>query len=234
MPPVLLLLKYGDAISLALPELSAYKQTWRQGEKVGKIIILRDISTTNPHSAHIRILEGLKIGNDVSSFNDLHKFWQTKFSIQTLNDEFYRDLQKWFYFAVAQVKLPNQQVDSETTKNFLVRLLARTMFCWFIKEKGLIQPKLLELSDYQGKRYKLTNDTENADFLQSNSYYRGILQNIFFNSLNKKDKRSMKDFKWTKYLNPGFDINWLTAIPFLNGGIFDLISEDTIESLAAK
>ncbi|MDR1884216.1 MAG: hypothetical protein LBR26_15760 [Prevotella sp.] len=88
--PVVLLLNYEidgqNVISLVLSERFLYKQAWLEGEKVGKIITLKDISVDKPHAARIHILEGLKIGNDIRSFNDLHKFWQTKFSIQTLND----------------------------------------------------------------------------------------------------------------------------------------------------
>jgi len=116
--------------------------------------------------------------------------------------------------------------EKENIKNFLVRLLARTMFCWFIKEKGLIKPEILELRDWDGEVYPLTADCGDDRFLESNSYYRGVLQNVFFNSLNQKDKKSLKDFKWTKYLHSDFKLAWFTAIPYLNGGIFDRLDED--------
>ncbi|MBK8329303.1 MAG: hypothetical protein IPL09_07505 [Bacteroidetes bacterium] len=104
--------------------------------------------------------------------------------------------------------------------------MARTMFCWFVKEKGLIKNELLELTDWQENKYKLTHDIEDKKFLKSNSYYRGILQNIFFNALNQKEKKSTKDFGWTKYWHPEFKTDWLTNIPYLNGGIFDKLDED--------
>lgn len=232
--PVALLLKYNlnaqTTISLALSERFKYKQEWRQGEKAGKVIMLKDINAVKPHTAHLKILSGLVIDSRViNSFRLLYNFWQSVFSLQALNNDFYSDLQEWFYFAAQNINLPYKPDyidDKENIKNFLVRLLARTMFCWFVKEKGLIQNELLELTDWQGNIFKLTNDIEDKGFPMSSSYYRGILQNIFFNALNQKEKKTSKDFKWAQYWHPDFKIEWLTKIPYLNGGIFDKLEED--------
>ncbi len=228
--PVTLIFKYGEQIAFANSERLKYKQEWREGEKVGKVTMLKDIHVSNTHAAHLKILSELKIDTkQIKSFSDLYKFWQTRFSLQALNDQFYADLQDWFYYASQNIKLPFKPDyinEKENIKNFLVRLLARTMFCWFVKEKGLIKHELLELTDWQKNRYKLTKDVDDEDFLQSNSYYRGILQNVFFNALNQKEKISIKDFGWTRYLHPNFDVKSLIEIPYLNGGIFDKLDED--------
>lgn len=227
--PVVVIFKYDDLIAIANCERTPYK-IQKEGEKVGKVTMLKDIRITNPHAAHLKILAGLSIDNqNLNSFEKLYRFWQNKFSLQALNDQFYKDLQDWFYYASQHIKLPFKPdfiSDKENVKNFLVRLLARTMFCWFIKEKGLIKPELLELTDWEGNKYPLTNDIIEKTFLDRNSYYRGILQNMFFNALNKREKKSIKDFKWTKYLIPGFNFNWFIEIPYLSGGIFDKLQED--------
>jgi hypothetical protein len=237
--PVVVVFKYGGAdgeyLAFANTERLKYKRD-REGEKAGKVTLLRDVSIANTHAAHEKIIfgdksfKGLKIDpSKVNSFKKLYDYWQTVFSLQSLNDQFYADLQDWFYYASQQIKLPfrpDYVPEKENIKNFLVRLLARTMFCWFIKEKGLIKPEILELRDWDGRVYPLVGDFEDENFLDSNSYYRGVLQNIFFNSLNQKDKKSLKDFKWTKYLHSDFQIEWFTAIPYLNGGIFDKLDED--------
>jgi tRNA1(Val) A37 N6-methylase TrmN6 len=228
--PVTLIFKYDEQIAFANSERLKYKQEWREGEKVGKVTMLKDVNVINTHAAHLKILSELEIDTkEIKSFSDLYKFWQTRFSLQALNDQFYADLQEWFYYASQNIKLPfkpDYVNEKENIKNFLVRLLARTMFCWFVKEKGLIKHELLELTDWQKNRYKLTQDVDDKKFLKSNSYYRGILQNVFFNALNQKEKKSIKDFGWTKYLHPDFDIKSLTEIPYLNGGIFDKLDED--------
>ena len=237
--PVVVVFKYADAdnkyLAFANTERSKYKRN-QEGEKAGKVTLLRDVSISNIHSAHEKIIfgdksfKGLKIdASKVNSFKKLYDYWQTVFSLQALNDQFYADLQDWFYYASQHIKLPfrpNYVPEKENIKNFLVRLLARTMFCWFIKEKGLIEPEILELRDWDGRVFPLVKDFEDENFLESNSYYRGVLQNIFFNSLNQKDKKSLKDFKWTKYLHSNFQVEWFTEIPYLNGGIFDDLDED--------
>jgi hypothetical protein len=228
--PVVVIFKYAGQIAFANTERIRYKQGWREGEKVGKVTMLKDINVAKTHAAHIKILANLNIENQrVNSFAKLYQYWQTQFSLQALNDQFYKDLQAWFYYATQKIRLPFKPDyinEKENIKNFLVRLLARTMFCWFVKEKGLIKHELLELTSWEGIKHKLTNDVDDEDFLQKNSYYRGVLQNVFYNALNQKEKNSAKDFKWTKYLHPGFQIDWLTQIPYLNGGIFDKLEED--------
>ena len=238
--PVALVLKYNSeeeaCISIAISERFKYKQEWRQGEKAGKVIMLKDINTSKPHAAHLKILAGLSINSkNIDTYNLLFRFWQKAFSLQALNKEFYADLQEWFYYASQNIKLPYKPDyvnEKENIKNFLVRLLARTMFCWFVKEKGLISAPLLELADWDGTKYKLTNDLDDPKFLESNSYYRGILQNLFYNALNQKEKKSIKNLGWTKYLHPEFEINSLLTVPYLNGDIFDKLEEDnTKESI---
>ena len=228
--PVVVIFKYDGHIAFANTERLKYKQEWREGEKVGKVTMLKDINISKTHAAHKKILANLNIENQrVNSFAKLYQYWQTQFSLQALNDQFYKDLQAWFYYATQRVRLPFKPDyinEKENIKNFLVRLLARTMFCWFVKEKGLIKHELLELTSWEGIKHKLTNDVDDKDFLQKNSYYRGVLQNVFYNALNQKEKNSVKDFKWTKYLHSGFQIDWLTQIPYLNGGIFDKLEED--------
>jgi len=234
--PVTVVFNYSNQLAFANSERTKYLQEWREGEKVGKVTMLRDIDTEKTNAAHLKILfgdrnaKGLKIdSSSIHTFKKLYAYWQTVFSLQSLNDQFYQDLQDWFYYAIQNIKLPFKPEyvsEKENTKNFLVRLLARTLFCWFVKEKGLIKPELLELTDWEDKRYQLTNDVDDTNFLKSNSYYRGILQNMFYNALNQKDKKSLNDFKWTHYLHTDLKIEWLTEIPYLNGGIFDKLKED--------
>jgi len=50
--PVVVLFQYGSLITLATSERTKYKQTWREGEKVGKVSLLRDIDIQNPHTGH--------------------------------------------------------------------------------------------------------------------------------------------------------------------------------------
>jgi len=104
------------------------------------------------------------------------------------------------------------------------------MFCWFVKEKGLIPDALFrerELSQMlKGFAPTKTGDKESV-------FYKGILQNLFFATLNTEmDKRG-----WTKeeqnfmahslyrfrelFEKPAEAIALFNSIPFLNGGLFE-------------
>ena len=53
---VLIKIKYNGLISFANSERIKYKQEWREGEKVGKVSLLKDIDTQQPHRGHLSIL----------------------------------------------------------------------------------------------------------------------------------------------------------------------------------
>lgn len=93
--PVCLVIKYKkdktNLISIALSERFKYPQDWREGEKIGKVIILRDINIEETHAGHLRILENLAKHN-AENFNMLHTAWLKVLNIKTLNDEFYEKL----------------------------------------------------------------------------------------------------------------------------------------------
>lgn len=104
--PVVLLLKYGDLLSFAASERTKYKQAWREGEKIGKISLLKDIKVAAPHTGHLKILDDLKVAPAVTDFNALYKQWQEVFNVQLLNKKFYQELFYWYLWAVKKVKFP--------------------------------------------------------------------------------------------------------------------------------
>lgn len=229
--PVVVLLKYGGLLSFAASERTKYKQAWREGEKIGKISLLKDINFDSPHAGHKKILDDLKVEPDVNTFDALYKQWQEVFNVQLLNESFYRKISAWYYYATSVIKLPVRpeyyRDDKDNIKNFTVRLICRMIFCWFLKEKGLINPKLLELYDYADTPIIMVRKTK-KDFDNENSYYRGILQNIFLSCLNSPMNATKRkaEYLGKKYLPDDFDFSLLDNIPFLNGGLFDRIEED--------
>ncbi|MBL7112827.1 MAG: hypothetical protein ISS19_12900 [Bacteroidales bacterium] len=233
--PVMILFKHGATLTLSVINRRIHKKD--PGKDVlEKVTLIKDIRIENPHRAHLDILFDLSFGEVVRkfrirSFIELQQSWQQILDIQTLNNNFYKDLQYWFYVSLQEIRLSGPNVPDyikkdELKKNFLVRLMARLMFCWFLKEKGLIRSELLELFSLENNRYPLTKDIEEDNFFSSNSYYRGILQNVFFNCLNVKEKKTIKDLGWTKYFHTDLALSWFFTIPYLNGGIFDKLPED--------
>lgn len=235
--PVMILFRYGEFISLAIINR---RRDLRDSEKdvLTRVTLIKDININDPHRAHKEILDDLnfnklKSRSTIHSFVHLQQAWENVLSTSELNQNFYKDISGWYYNALQQIKLPRKpeyMTKDEHAKNFLVRLLSRLIFCWFLKEKGLIDKELLELENHNQVRHPLLKDIDDENFMNSNSYYRGILQNIFFKALNQEKKRSKKDFKWTSYLPDDFDYRKFTSIPYLNGGLFDILKyEDNAE-----
>ena len=133
--PVVVIFKYGENIAFANCERLAYKQAWHEGEKVGKVSLLKDISFDKPHSGHLRILQTLAIarsGNKaITTFAGLYKYWQDVFNVSILNKSFYRELFNWYLYAVKTVTFPNPDKLPDEVNNSInvIRLLTRLIFC---------------------------------------------------------------------------------------------------------
>jgi len=235
--PILIIFRHGSFISLAI--INRRRNLIDEKKDVlTRITLIKDINTVDTHRAHKDILhefsfEQLNSHSTIHSFVHLQQAWENVLSTSELNKNFYKDISDWYYNALQQIKLPRRpeyMSKDEHAKNFLVRLLSRMIFCWFLKEKGLIDKELLELENNNHVRYPIVKDINDQDFLNSNSYYRGILQNIFFKALNQQKKTGKKDFKWTRYLPDDFNYSKFTTIPYLNGGLFDILkNEDNAE-----
>ena len=117
--PVVVVFKYGNYLAFANTERLKYKQEWREGEKVGKVSLLKDIKIQQTHRGHIAILQQLVIPTTgtkgVKSFTQLYYYWQSVFSISVLNKTFYEDI-AWFNTAIKEIKIPSQSAGSKSTK----------------------------------------------------------------------------------------------------------------------
>ena len=93
--PVVVVFKYGEYLAFANTERLKFKRD-QEGEKAGKVTLLRDINIKNPHSGHAKILTDLKIptaGKDrVDSFDKLYKYWQKVLDVSLLNKKFYQEV----------------------------------------------------------------------------------------------------------------------------------------------
>ena len=257
--PVTIVFKYGNHIALANTERTQFKQTWREGEKIGKVSLLRDIDYTNVHSGHERILNNLAITrsgkNAVVNFETLYKYWQEVLSVSLLNKEFYKELSNWYFWAIKEVKFPNEplHIDYNSIENYedavkehkgknVIRLLTRILFIWFIKEKGLIPEELFD-EKIIAKRFidDFTPQKPHGVFAQgkhNSKYYRAILQNLFFATLNQQHgKREFRKenthqnvtqlMRYKTYLKePDFFIQLMEeVVPFMNGGLFECLDK---------
>ena len=239
--PVAVLFRYGKHIALANAERIQYKQTYREGEKIGKVSILKDIDILNPHRGHLDILETLKIPAKIKTFRDLYDHWQEVFNVSTLNKKFYNELFAWFQWTISEevgVTYPNDtktdQDDRIQLEEQVIRLITRVLFVWFIKQKHLVPNKLFE----QDELHNILKDFK-PDSLKNGYYYNAILQNLFFATLNKKitersfaKVQSSRDIKTLYRYADMFAISeeeviaLFAPIPFLNGGLFECLDKD--------
>lgn len=257
--PVNIIFKYGKYIALANTERMQYKQTWREGEKLGKVSLLRDIDCKNIHSGHIRILQNLEITrsgkNAINNFDSLYKYWQEVLSVSILNKVFYRELQNWYFWAIKEVRFPDEplQIDFDSLEKYdealkehkgknVIRLLTRLLFIWFIKEKGLIPEEIFDEKEI-AKNFidGFTPQKPEGMFANgkySSKYYRAILQNLFFATLNQpRNEREFRSdgkhlnatqlMRYKSYLkNPEYFIELMESkVPFMNGGLFECLDK---------
>lgn len=230
--PVVVIFKYGDYISLANTERVAYQQKWREGEKVGKVSLLKDIYLLNPHRGHVNIIKSIAITDRgeyaVKNYSDLYYYWQSTLSISILNKRFYTDVINWFNLAVNKIKIPDAPKGSEKHKDFVVRLIARLIFIWFLKELRVVKEELLIPIDETGSLNSLITPSK-----AGSSYYKFVLQNLFFNALNteKKDREFVyKDEYGSTFSSPKEILDKIDYSPFLNGGLFDIHKNDHLNA----
>ena len=249
--PVALVLKYTveneAVISIAISERFKYVQTWRQGEKAGKVIILRDIHTQpqNTHTGHLRILQDLVKPVAVTNYAQLHQHWLQVLDVSILNKKFFQELANWYFWAMDNVAFPDDIEKKKDIRNAtnLIRLITRVIFIWFIKEKKLV-PNNLFRKEYLDK---ILNDF--AKNKKSENYYHAILQNLFFGTLNQKmnERGFVKEANFqqnkTEYgvknlfryaekfsVKEKEVMELFKDVPFLNGGLFDCLDKPNEEN----
>lgn len=238
--PAMILFKYGNLITLSVIHRRLSKKD-PDKNVLEKVTLIKDIKIDNPNRAHIEILfdltfEKLQQDTAFSNFVELHNAWQKTLDIKLLNEKFYKEIAYWFFWAVNQVEFPDDDPyyakrETRNTEN-VIRLLTRVIFCWFMKEKRLIKPELFSQEDIEKLLIK------DAD-LTGSTYYKAILQNLFFATLNipvnKRKFISSKTyqgknndyfdnsvFRYERFFKPdAFYLSFFKEIPFLNGGLFE-------------
>jgi len=218
---------------------------------LGQVTIIRDISLASPHRGHLDILDSFAFANlihperrAIHDFDTLHAAWERIFNVELLNKNFYDELANWFFWAKKHVHFPlydtkadkydlfrePEKVMEHEAKN-LIRLLTRTLFVWFIKERGLVPSSLFSPAEL--KETVLTSfDPESED----TNYYKAILQNLFFATLNqthgergfRKEGQHQNTTTLLRYKDrlssPANFVKTIEAsIPFLNGGLFECL-----------
>lgn len=251
--PVVLILKYSDKISFSAAERGQYKRAGQKGERVGRISTLKDIHFRKVHAGHERILQQLKIDSSIKTFQLLYEKWRSVFDLKILNKEFYDKVAAWYSKAIAEVKFPynyystlpenkgksDNELQEIANQIACIRMLTRIIFVWFIKHKQKgAHEKLISVKLFD-KNY-IDAILNYADKYNS-TYYKAILQNLFFATFNTNidsEQRSISKKNYSDHAMPRFryqdffkesekSLNEAFAdIPFLNGGLFENLDID--------
>ncbi len=251
--PALIVFKHGDALTLAVIDRRLHKKD-ESKDVLKKVTLIKDINIVQPHRAHLEILFDLSLPKlatkhqPLTTFAELHDAWRSTLNISELNKKFYRRIADWFYWAVANVQYPlapgiKDQQESDSIN--VIRLLTRIIFVWFLREKRLVPDDLFEEKKLEG----ILKESDLGSAKKSN-YYRGVLQNLFFATLNQKmnSPKEPKNREWVSekhgpknqsedftivnkyrfpelFKNPDEFLQLVSTIPFLNGGLFDCLDK---------
>ena len=224
-------------------------QTRRDHDVLKKVSLLREVRCDKPHPGHLKILAELSLVERFNwierkrkpqNFDGLLAAWLDELDAEALNRRFYKALYRWFEWARDKAVfpcLPSKSRDKEESDraaaDSVIRLITRMMFIWFIKEKKLVAEDLF----YQEEVSPLL---ANYDADKGDTYYRAILQNLFFATLNteirdrgfnpggQKGHRDGHGYRYkTLMANPDKIRSLMNQTPFINGGLFDCLdSED--------
>ena len=199
----------------------------------------------NPHRAHLDILFQLSLGecakwmaahHEQENFDGLLAAWLARLDTSELNKRFFNELANWYFWAVDQVTFPDDAGEDVEVRNAtsVIRLLTRFIFVWFIREKGLVPDALFNPND-------LDDILNNLDPGES-TYYKAILQNLFFATLNQEMNTDQnpnnrrfrgegrQHYNITSlyrykdcFIDPDDALRHFETIPFLNGGLFECL-----------
>lgn len=78
-------------------------------------------------------------------FSSLEKI-KDAFSVEKVTKEFYQDIANWYFWALKNVHFPKNAPKETDGRDHVsvIRLITRLIFCWFIKEMGLIPEMLFD------------------------------------------------------------------------------------------
>ena len=241
MPAVVLFRTASGLLSLAFVHRRPNKRN-PERDVLGRVSLVREIVPADTHRAHLDILAELSLEdrlrwmdtrNKPHNFDGLLAAWLDALDTEELNRKFYGELKAWFDRAVVDARFPKlaDQAKDQKAEEHVIRLITRMLFIWFIKEKGLVAENLFV---EERVRTLLKGYDRGGD-----SYYRAVLQNLFFATLNTEiphrtfsrvDNRDHRNFSVYRYRNEMTDPNALVALfaqtPFINGGLFDCLDTE--------
>lgn len=236
--PALLLFVQGDTLTLSVINRRLHKRE-ESKDVLEKVTVIKDIALQKPHRAHVEILHDLSLGalydrHSFTNFVGLHRAWAKALDSSELNKRFYLDVANWFFWASHHAKFPRPTriTNADAYQSLsLIRLITRLVFCWFLKEKGLIPDELFQ----ESRLREILTDLDPKE----STFYRAILQNLFFATLSvpmderrfigrefqgkSHDYGKQYVYRFKDELRPEKMRELFSSVPFLNGGLFECL-----------
>ena len=246
--PLMLIFQHGHTLTFAIINR---RPSQREGDRdvLEKVTLIKDIDVVNPHRAHLDILAELALDAlyqkyEFSNFLELHQAWQQTLDTAELNRRFFKEIADWYFWTVEKVTFP---ADADTSvgevsnlavhnATCVIRLITRLIFVWFLKEMSLVPSALFDEDEIGGVLTSLDP--------QESSYYKAILQNLFFATLNQEMNTPVKPntrkfrgegrqhynitslYRYKRYFrDPDAALHLFETIPFLNGGLFECLDK---------
>ena len=237
LPTVVLFRTSSDLLTLAFVHRRPNRRDPTR-DVLGSVSLIREINPSDPHRAHLDILAELSLEERIRwmdahgqdrNFDGLLAAWLDALDTEELNRCFYQELFCWFERAVAEARFPADSTLPQEPEEHVIRLITRLLFIWFIKEKGLVAEELFV-------EHQVSGLLRDYDAGEGDSYYRAVLQNLFFATLNteiahreftESDSTTYQAFSCFRYRKEMRDPAALVALfdrtPFINGGLFDCL-----------
>jgi hypothetical protein len=191
----------------------------------------------------LQMLDLVSIGKELFSIPalEIQKRHDDAFDVEKVTKDFYKELANWYFWALKHVRFPKDAPKEADGHDYIsvIRMITRLIFCWFVKEKGLISE---ELFDQRRLDKLLDGFAPDKNAGKDSVFYKAILQNMFFATLNTemdkrgwaKDEQNFLAHSLYRYRDlfqePDAVLALFKNIPFLNGGLFECLDKDLGES----
>lgn len=134
------------------------------------------------------------------------QLWKS-LDVKEVNKEFYKQVKERFDALIGILKGSDVTATENQLKQFAVRLIGRYIFCWFLREKGIVPTKLISSQTIK----------------DTTGYYQTTLLRLFFDTLNTR----VSERQWLTQVDE-ITKGYFEKIPYLNGGLFDESDEDRL------
>ena len=234
--PTIVIMLQGGLLSIASCERS--NRLDNNGEKIGKVTMLRNIDCGNLRPPHRQILE--RIAGDVagaSSFEELYSKWMKSFSIDVISDRFFKEYKSIYEDIVEfstgkrMVKVGNkwQEHDNhhpckaimeefsnfsdpdKAVRDFVKKLMGRIVFIHFLQKKGWMGVPAGE--SWEGGDPDFLENLFNQSHLQE-TFIDDVLKPLFLDINTNRSKNG------DLVTNPEVE-GGCVKVPYLNGGLFE-------------